>query len=132
MNRTGSQVEQTKKHILYVEDDENILEAVETLIRILGYDVYATSIGSEAIELVKSNPARFDLVITDYMMPGINGLELAEMISSVNPNIPIILGTGSIELNEKEVKQFGISALIKKPFSIQDMGNTIRKVLDQV
>jgi len=132
MNRTDPQDGQSTKCILYVEDDIEILKAMETLISLLGYDVYATSTGSEAIELIKSDPVRFDLVITDYQMPGIDGLELARMVTSINPNIPIILGTGSIEVNEVKTKQFGITALLQKPFSIQDLENTIRKVLDNI
>jgi len=132
MNGTDPQDGQSKKRILYVEDDTEILKAMETLISYLGYDVYSTSVGAEAIDLIKSDPARFDLVITDYQMPGINGLELSTMVSSINPNIPIILGTGSIEVNEVKTKQFGVTALLQKPFSIQDLENTIRKVLDNI
>ena len=97
--------DQSKIRVLYVEDDVDILKAMETLISYLGYDVYSISTGSKAIDLVKSDPERFDFVITDYKMPGINGLELARQVSSINPNIPIILGTGNMQMNEEKMKE---------------------------
>jgi len=130
MNRTGSQKKRPKKRILYIDDDLDILEVMEKMISYLGYDVSITSIGYEAIELIRSEPARFDLVITDYNMPDINGLELSEKILNINPKIPIILGTGSIKLNEEKVREAGINAFLQKPFSMEELMKTIQGVLD--
>lgn len=130
MNRTGSQNKRPKKRILYIDDDLDILEVMEKMISYHGYDVSITSIGYEAIEMIRSEPARFDLIITDYNMPDINGLELSEKIFNINPKIPIILGTGSIKLNEEEVKEAGINAFLQKPFSMEELMKTIQGLLD--
>ncbi|MGD9245882.1 MAG: response regulator, partial [Desulfobacterales bacterium] len=84
----------------------------------------------EALEAFRANPGRFDLVITDFTMPNMTGMELAKELLKLRPNIPIILCTGYSEhINEDKAKASGIRAFLLKPVVLDEIANTIRKVL---
>ncbi len=101
------------------------------LLQSLGYEVTTTTYGFEAIELIKADPDKFDIVITDMTMPQMTGDELASKLIKVKPNIPIILCTGfSEQITEEKAKRIGIRAFLLKPVVKRDMAETIRKVLD--
>ena len=122
-----------KKTILYVENDEFIIEVIDKILRRLGYEVVITSLCSEAIRLLQSRPAMFDLVITDRKMPDMDGLELSKMLLKIRPDIPVILCTGFSDLvMDADMKAAGIRAIVAKPFSIEDMAKVVRKVLEEM
>jgi DNA-binding NtrC family response regulator len=77
-------------------------------------------------------PNTFDLVIADLTMPDLTGLELAEAIMGLRPDIPVILCTGFADPAKAEkARKMGIAEVIKKPFGIQEFGETIRRALDK-
>ena len=79
---------------------------------------------------LSGNRHRFDLVITDMTMPGMTGKELAHELRRIRPDIPIILCTGfSPHLNEEQTKAIGMCALLRKPFGLRELAETIRAVL---
>ncbi len=79
----------------------------------------------------RANPERFDLIISDQMMPNMTGQELAMNIRAINPRIPFILFTGfSTRVTEEKARNSGISAFVYKPVLKQGMAETIRRVLD--
>ena len=85
----------------------------------------------EALELFKTRPDAFDLVITDLTMPNMTGDELAEKLMAIRPDIPVILCTGfSTRITEEKAKNMGIRAFIMKPLIRRDIAETIRKVID--
>ena len=74
----------------------------------------------------------FDLVIADLTMPDLTGLELADAIMGLRPDIPVILCTGFADpAKAEEARKIGIAEVIKKPFGVQDFAGTIRRVLDK-
>jgi CheY-like chemotaxis protein len=97
----------------------------------LGYDVCSRTSPIEALELFKSKPNYFDLVISDQTMPGMTGDALAKELMKINPGIPVILCTGYSQLiNQQRAVENGIKALVMKPILINDMADAIRKVLN--
>ncbi len=85
----------------------------------------------EALEKFRTQPDAFDLVITDQSMPGMTGIQLAEKLMHIRPDIPIILCTGFSEaVDGKEAKAMGIREFMMKPFSARQLAETIRRVLD--
>ena len=87
---------------------------------------------SEALEIIRAQLHQFDLIISDYSMPQINGIQLAEEIKRINPGIPIILLTGySSDIPKKLIKSNVINGIITKPISKNALAIVIRKVLDE-
>jgi CheY-like chemotaxis protein len=120
-----------KERVLFV-DDEDILVALgnERLMK-LGYDVIATASSVEALELFKKEPQKIDLVITDYTMPHLTGIDLATELLKVRADIPIILCTGhSNDVSPEIIKAAGIRELLMKPQSRDEIAQAIRRVLD--
>jgi len=129
-NQNQKLVSSKKKRVLYIEDEEMVINVAKLILERLGYEVEVSMRFHEAIGLVRSRPDNFDLVITDMSMPGMNGIELSQKLLEIRPDIPIILCTGFSELiDEKETRKTGISAIIPKPFMLEDMDKVIRKVI---
>ena len=85
----------------------------------------------EALERFQNKPGGFDLIITDFTMPDMTGLELAEQIRKLNNVIPIILVTGYNEtVPLKSNSHNPIGALLKKPINYSTLAANVRKVLD--
>jgi len=86
----------------------------------------------QALELFRSEPDRFDLVITDMTMPHMTGDTLARALMKIRPDIPVILCTGhSRRVSEEKAKDMGIRAFVMKPILVRAMAETVRSVLDK-
>ncbi|MBI9083574.1 MAG: response regulator [Desulfobacterales bacterium] len=119
------------ERILYVDDDQGLLDMGETILRRLGYRVTATPSPVEALTWIQSRPDRFDLVITDQTMPRMTGENLARELLRIHPNLPIILCTGySGLIDETKAAAIGIRAFLFKPVVMEKLAQTIRRVLD--
>ena len=120
-----------KEHILLV-DDERMLVAVNTnILESLGYEVTGVTDALEALEMFRSQPDRFDIVITDMTMPQMTGDILAKALLKIRPELPVILCTGfSSSLNTKNLADTGIRALLYKPVLKRQIAETIRRTLD--
>jgi PAS domain S-box-containing protein len=118
--------------ILFIDDEEPLTKIGKRLLESMGYDVVTRTSGLEALELFRSVPERFDVVITDMTMPKLTGDMLAEQFLKIKPDIPIILCTGfSTMIDEEKAKTKGIRAMINKPILKRDIAEVIRKVLDE-
>ena len=86
----------------------------------------------DALELIKSNPDKFDLVITDMAMPVVDGLQLAEKICEINPDIPVLICSGFSGKLDKATNDMpsNIRATLDKPLQIQELIRNVRQVLD--
>jgi len=119
------------EHILFVDDEESLIDMGKQSLVSLGYNVTTRISSIEALELFKTQPDAFDLVITDLTMTNMTGDELAEKIMAIRPDIPVILCTGfSTRITEEKAKSMGIKAFIMKPMIRKDIAETIRKVID--
>ena len=120
------------ERILFVDDEEDMLDLGKEMLEPLGYTVSVKTNGFDALETFHTQPDAFDLVITDMTMPGLTGSELARELMNIRPDIPVILCTGFSELiNEKQAEEAGIRAFVMKPYVIADMTRIIRKVLEE-
>ncbi len=82
---------------------------------------------------MQSKPRGFDLLITDYTMPHMTGLELAKEAKRINPEMPVIICSGhSNEINEKTAATFGIEAFLQKPFQWNTFSRIISMVLQGI
>ena len=117
---------------LPLPDEEAIVDVGKGILENLGYDVLGETDPSEALETFRLQPDRFDLVITDLTMPHMTGLQLAEQLTLMKPDIPIILCTGLGDKNtKKEAKTKGIKKFVYKPISVYKLAETVREVLNE-
>jgi signal transduction histidine kinase/CheY-like chemotaxis protein len=118
--------------ILFVDDEESLVEIGTEMLSLLGYQVTSTTNSLEAFETFKKNPDRFDLVITDQTMPKMSGLELVAELLKIRPDIPIILCTGySSKITDKMAKEIGLADFFMKPFDTEQLAMIVRKTLDR-
>lgn len=121
-----------KEYILFVDNDEQIVNVVQQILERLGYHVAARTSSVEALEAFQTQPEKFDLVITDLTMPNMTGTELAKRLIDIRPDIPIILCTGFSEaISEKKAQAIGIREYVMKPITTHDLATTIRKALNK-
>ncbi len=121
------------EHILFVDDEEAIVETNKKFLKKMGYSVLAKTNSKEAFDLFQARPDNFDLVITDMTMPHLTGEKLAEKVRNIKSNIPIIICTGySKKISNELVSELGINAVCYKPISLRNFAISIRNVLDEV
>ncbi len=120
------------ERILFVDDEQPLLEIGKRHLESLGYEVTTRISSVEALDLFKSQPEIYNLVITDMTMPSMTGDELAKKLMAVRPDIPVIICTGfNARITEQKAKNIGIRALVPKPILKRDLAETIRRVLDE-
>jgi CheY-like chemotaxis protein len=119
------------ERILFVDDEAPIAKMESLELERLGYQVTTRTSSVEALELFKSKPNTFDLVITDMTMPNMTGDKLAVAIMKIRLDIPVILCTGySKKISNGTASDIGIKAFAYKPIVRADLAKTVRKVLD--
>jgi CheY-like chemotaxis protein len=123
-------VSRGKERILVIEDDEIQLRSMAEMLKRLGYSVTAHSDGPEALDDFQRNPRGFDLVVTDQAMPWMSGIELAERMLMLRPDLPVILCTGyTDEVDEERARAVGVRGVVNKPFTLADVSAAIRQAL---
>ncbi len=119
------------EQILIIDDESSIIEVMEMMLGRLGYKVHGISESPRALELIRADPARFDLIITDQSMPNLSGAELAQEVKKINPNLPIILCSGYSSVMDKEkAKAIGIKNFLIKPVGKEKLAHVVRETLN--
>ena len=117
--------------ILMVEDEINILEMGKTILEKFGYKVLTAISPLEALEIVKEHGDSIELLITDLIMPGMNGRQLADSVAKLYPGIKVIYTSG---YTPNVIMQSGVIRdninFIQKPYSIHDLLLKVREVLN--
>jgi signal transduction histidine kinase/ActR/RegA family two-component response regulator len=117
--------------VLFVDDDTEIVKMVEQMLSSLGYKPVVAQQGTAAFRLFQLQPDDYCLVITDMVMPGIGGKDLAREIHALRPATPIILCTGFSEIpGPEEMHALGICDLLMKPIIMRDMAQKIQQALN--
>lgn len=120
------------ERILFVDDELALAKMNSQILEKFGYKMTIRTSSLEALELFKSNPNDFDIVITDMTMPNMTGERLAAELTRIRHDIPIILCTGySKNVSDENMAAIGIRAVVYKPILKADLSKTIRKVLDE-
>jgi len=119
--------------LLVVEDDELVRGLIDEVLAPLGYRVLTTASGDEALKTSDSFPGHVDLLLTDVVMPGMNGRQLAEVMRTRRPGIKVLFMSGYTQdaLSTQGILEPGV-ALIHKPLRAGTLARQIRQVLDSV
>lgn len=119
------------ERILFVDDEAPIAKMGGQVLERLGYEVTIRTSSVETLELFRSKPNDFDLVVTDMTMPNKTGEQLAVELMKIRPDISVILCTGySKKISENSASEIGIKAFAYKPLVKSNLAKTVRKVLD--
>ena len=125
---SASSPPQQSAHILLVEDEADVREALRMQLQDEGHRVVESESGREALALLEHSP--FDILLTDVMLPDLNGIELVERVSSF-PTTPVTIvmtGYGSVEMAVKAIK-VGAFDFLQKPFSVEVLSATVESAL---
>jgi len=121
-----------QERVLVVDDDAAVAAVTQRVLERSGYQVTMRTSSSEALALLRVDPGRFDLLLTDQTMPGLTGMQLAEAVHAVRPDLPIILTSGFADLPGADQRRvLGIHELIMKPANPLDLAGAVRRVLDR-
>ena len=114
--------------ILLAEDDTSMREYLQRALQRVGYDVVAVGCGTEAMPLLERE--RFDLLLTDIVMPEMDGIELAQKASVIDPGIRVMFITGfaAVALNP-DSRAPKDAKVLSKPFHLRDLVNEVEKLL---
>ncbi|WP_417915792.1 PAS domain-containing protein [Candidatus Electronema sp. JC] len=120
------------ERILLVDDEPSIVHISDAILSTLGYHVTAEMDSVAALERFKSDPAAFDLLLTDQTMPGLTGSELAKAALQMRPDLPVILCTGyTAALSERDALALGIRRYAIKPLNTAKLAALVREALDE-
>lgn len=122
--------EKSKTTVLVVDDDASVLRVAGKVLRRAGYDVVEASSGPEALDLLRGRPDPVELLVTDVLMPGMGGREVAEAARGLVPGIRVLYMSA---YTEDQVVLQGVRvaqvAFLQKPFSLVDLQAKVREVL---
>jgi PAS domain S-box-containing protein len=117
--------------VLLVEDEDVVRDLARRVLERHGYTVFACAYGAAAVELSESHDGPIDLLLTDVVMPGMRGYEVARKVAAMRPEIKILYMSGYAEEALVGGPAVGGSALIEKPFAIDVLARRVREELER-
>ncbi|HVF93535.1 MAG TPA: ATP-binding protein [Sphingomonas sp.] len=111
---------------LVIDDDEGVRRFIVECLEMFGYSVSQAASGQDGLNLLgEVSP---DLLVVDFAMPGMNGLEVAQAARAIRPELPIVLATGYADTDETMESRM-ISTMLRKPFQVDDLSRAVRTAL---
>ena len=127
---SASGAAQTRRHVMYVDDDEALVFLVQRLLRRRGYDVSGFTDPHIAAAALRADPQRYDLLVTDYNMPGYCGVDLVRDALAIRADLPVALASGYITAEiEQAARKEGARALIHKPNDVEELCATVQRLI---
>ncbi|MGE3535935.1 MAG: ATP-binding protein [Candidatus Tectimicrobiota bacterium] len=115
--------------VLVVDDEAMLVQVSCARLQRLGYEGVGCTDTQAALEMFQAAPQSFDLVLTDYTMPGMTGVKLTRALKHLRADIPVILCSGAYEgLDASRALGQGVAAVLLKPWSLQELATTIQRV----
>jgi PAS domain S-box-containing protein len=103
------------RHVLFLDDNETLVSAMVRSLSRRGYRVSGYSSPEEALQALREKPRSYDVVVTDYMMPGRSGLDVARAVAAVRPDLPVIIFSGHIDEDlRRRARELGVRQLLGK------------------
>jgi PAS domain S-box-containing protein len=117
--------------VLFIDDDPMLATVGEALLLELGYEVTASTDPLAALTTIAGDPSRYDVVFTDFNMPSISGLDVAQRIAALAPETPVILVSGHTGLSDGELRTAGIRFRLDKPYNLSALDRVLRAVHEE-
>jgi two-component system cell cycle sensor histidine kinase/response regulator CckA len=125
-----STVQGLGKHVMYVDDDEALVFLVERVLTRKGFKVSSFTDPHKASDALRAHPQDFDLLVTDYNMPGFCGVDLLREARVVRPDLPVALASGYVtsEIEQRALEE-GVDALIHKPNDVEEFCDIVQQLV---
>ena len=121
------------RHILYIDDDDSLVLLVQRLLERRGYRVSGYVDQGEALDALRADPAGFDLVVTDYNMPGMSGLDVARAVRTIRADLPVAVASGFIDEELRaQAGGVGVRELIFKADAVEDFCVVVQRLAQTV
>ena len=118
------------ERILLLDDEPTLTAVGERRLQALGYDVTTFNDPREALAAFRKEPERFDLVMTDFSMPNMDGVQFARYVNAVRRDVPILLATGYMdEFPDSTIAAAGIRQVLSKPMTLATLGESVASLL---
>ena len=119
------------RRIMLVDDEESLARLGQRLLQSAGFEVVVFTSSLQALESVRANPERFDLLITDNTMPHMTGLELVARVIGIRPSMPVLMVSGVGESTPLDtLKKLGVSRVLSKPYDSADLKAAVKELLE--
>jgi len=120
------------QHVLYVDDDPVMLMTVDALLQRMGYRVSCVGDPLEALALWQARPEAFDVVVTDFNMPAMSGLDLAIELRRRRPGLPVVISSGYVtEAMRAETLRAGVRHVLQKEYTLEQLGHVVHLALKE-
>lgn len=120
------------QHIMYIDDEEALVELTVQILERLGYTATGFSHAHEAVNAFLADPGGFDLVVTDFNMPGTSGLDVAAQLLAIRPDLSVVLTSGYIDDElVSRAAQAGLRHVLYKPSTIPEFAAALEEVLQK-
>jgi CheY-like chemotaxis protein len=118
------------ERVLFVDDEEPLVYLMTHLLQRLGYRVTGCTSPKEALEMFRSGPRNFDVVVSDLCMPQMSGVDLARELLQIRPGMPILIASGYFGPTDNEkARSLGLPDLLLKPDTIEKLGEALDRVI---
>jgi PAS domain S-box-containing protein len=118
------------KRIVLIDDEPALIRLITQALTRLGYVVDSFLSSEAAVAALQAAPSTFDLLITDFSMPVLSGLDVVKALRQLRPNVPIIVSSGHIdESSQQQLHELGVSCLLLKPYSLNSMATSVNQLL---
>jgi CheY-like chemotaxis protein len=117
--------------VLVVEDGEPLRKLIASMLRAGGYQVLEAADGAEALAVFAQESDSIDLILTDVVMPRMNGTELADRLSLLRHECPVVFMSGYVDNSVVQSVMSGNGSFLRKPFTAQTLVAFIRRCLQQ-
>ena len=115
---------------MYVDDDQALVFLVERVLRRKGFTVTSFTDPFEAQAALTERPQEFDLLVTDYNMPGFSGVDLLRAAKAIRPDLPVALASGYVTPEiEQSALEAGASAMVYKPNDVNELCETVQRLI---
>jgi PAS domain S-box-containing protein len=119
------------EHIIVVDDEPDVVEMARLTLASLGYRVTPAEDPVHALDLIRKDPQEYDLLFTDQTMPGMTGVDLAEAVERVRPDLPVLLTTGfAHDASSSSARLHGAGDILAKPYTMRQLARAVRDAMD--
>jgi CheY-like chemotaxis protein len=117
------------ERVLYIDDDEAIMQLSTRILERLGYRVAGFTNPEEALAVFNERPQEFDVAVSDLSMPGMSGFDLARELRKARPELPVLMTSGYVRPEDRaRAQELGIYDFILKPNTVEELGHSLDKV----
>ena len=118
------------QHVLYIDDDDIMIAMVDALLQRAGFRVTTCQDAALALHEVGEHPFDYDLVVTDFNMPRLSGIEVAYALAQIRRDLPVVISSGYLsEELRSEARRAGVRALLQKENTLEELGALVQRVL---